>query len=74
MVAGTVTMDFFLANKEARRDGWAGGLRGDEAGGGEVGVEGEWRGGVGKGSVQFLCSSFIFSFLEVTSMGRKVVR
>ena len=72
MVAGTVTMDFFLASKEARRDGWAGGLRGDERGRGGVGAEGERRVGAGEGSVQFLRSSLVF--LDVTSVGRKVVR
>lgn len=74
LVAGTVTMDLFLASREARRDGWAGGLRGEETGREEVGVEGEWRVVVGGGSVRFLSSSFIFSFLEVMVMDWRVVR
>lgn len=64
VVAGTVTVDLFLASSVASREGCAGGLRGEE----EVGVEGE-EAGAGGGSVRFLCSSsFICSFLEVMVM------
>lgn len=74
MVAGTVTVDLFLASREARREVWAGGLRGEETGREEVGVEGEWRAGAGGGSVRFCCSSsFIFPFLEVMVMDWRVV-
>lgn len=75
MVAGTVTMDLFLASREARREVWAGGLRGEEMGREEVGVEGECRVSGGGGSVRICCSSsFIFSFLEVMVMDWRVVR
>lgn len=71
MVAGTVRMDLFLASREARREGSAGGLRGEEMGREEAGEEGEWV----AGSVRFLCSSsFMFSFLEVMVMDWRVVR
>lgn len=74
MVAGTVTMDLFLASKEARRDGWAGGLRGEETGREEGGAAGESKVVDGRGSCRFLCSSFIFSILEVMVMDCRVVR
>lgn len=75
LVAGTVAMDLFLASREVRREGWAGGLRGEEMGRVEVGVEGERRVGAGAGSVRFFCSSsFIASFLEVMVMDWRVVR
>lgn len=68
-------MDLFLASREARREVSAGGLRGEEMGREEVGVEGERRGSAGGGSVRFLCSSsFMFSFLEVMVMDWRVVR
>lgn len=71
--AGTVTTDRFLASKEARREGWVGGLSGDRAGSEEV--DGEWGegAGAGAGSVQLLRSSTVFSFLEVMVMDGKVV-
>lgn len=68
--AGTVTTDRFLASKEARREGWEGGLSGDRAGSEEVGGEGA---GAGGGSVQLLGSFTVFSFLEVMVMDGKVV-
>lgn len=72
--AGTVTTDRFLASKEARREGWEGGLSGDRAGSEEVGGEGGKRAGAGAGagSVQLLCSCTVFSFLEVMVMDEKV--
>lgn len=66
--AGTVTTERFLASKEARREGWAGGPSGDRAGS----EEGEERVGVGEGSVLLLCSSIVLSFLEVMVMDWKV--
>lgn len=71
--AGTVTTDRFLASKEARREGWEGGLSGDRAGSEEVGGEGGEGAGAGAGSVQLLRSSTVFSFLEVMVMDGKVV-
>lgn len=74
LVAGTVTIDLFLANSVARREGWAGGLRGEETGGGEVGMEGEGAVGAGDDSVRLRCSgSLKFSFLEVMVMDWMVV-
>lgn len=67
-------MDLFLASKDAKRDGCAWGLRGDEAGSEDGGVEGEGREGAGVRSVQSFCSSFISSFVEVMVMDWKVVR
>lgn len=58
MEAGTVTTDRFLASKEARREGWAGGLSGDEEAGAEAGAEASVE------AVQLLRSSTVFSFLE----------
>lgn len=75
MEAGTVTTERFLASKEARREGWAGGLSGDRGVGKEVGAEGgvgERTGGGGE-SGQFLRSSIVVSFLEVMVMDWKVV-
>lgn len=69
MEAGTVTTDRFLASKEARREGWAGGLSGDKV----VGEEGGERAGGGMESVQLLPSSIVFSFLEVMVMDWTVV-
>lgn len=73
--AGTVTTECFLASKEARREGWAGGLSGDGMGGEEEGAEGEGeeRTGGGVESVQLLRSSIVCSFLEVMVMNWKVV-
>lgn len=71
--AGTVTTDRFLASKEARREGWEGGLSGERAGSEEEGGEGGEGAGAGAGSVQLLRSSTVFSFLEVMVMDGKVV-
>lgn len=71
--AGTVTTERFLASKEARREGWEGGLSGDRADSEEVGVEAGEGAGAGAGSVQLLRSSTVFSFLEMMVMDGKVV-
>lgn len=47
--AGTVTTDLFLASNVASREGWAGGLRGEETGDKGVGVDGELMVGEGAG-------------------------
>lgn len=67
-------MDLFLASKEARRDGWEGGLTGEGTGGEEAGMAGEWWMGGGGGSARFLGSSVKFSFLEEMEMHWMVVR
>ena len=72
LVAGTVMMGLFLASREARTEGGAGGLRGEDTGGDKVGVMGGWIAG---GSVPFLCSSSLrLSFLEVMVMDCTVDR
>lgn len=69
-----MTIDLFLASRVARREGWAGGLRGEETGGDEVGIVGERTVDARYDSVRFLCSdSFMFSFLEVMEMDWIVV-
>lgn len=68
-----MTTECFLASKDARREGWGGGLSGDEAGSEEVGGEGGESVGGGEGSVQLLRSTIVFCFLEVMVMDWRVV-
>lgn len=73
LVAGTVTVDLFLASKVAKREGWDGGLKLQYSGDGGVGVEGDDVdvGGISTGFFSSL--SFIVPFLEEMVMDCRVV-